>query len=526
MKLSLENDSAIVVSHGLDRQVFPISGTNSYENTKLTKIIEDDEGMPYDPFANVNDYIQTLGRKKQQELFDVYCDVGDSFIDILPLDELKTKLQDAFTKIFDVVTVDGIEEWMNKNKLVHIPTSIEENEFSHYKSERTYTPDKYRGLIALSVALKLAVPIWGAYVKYITKGTGVGRKEIHCVQLLSKSTIVDSRQYNEFNNFIVSTYEVGKSKIDTILTGVGTEEQATLLPAACLFRKIAVAPNLKSKSAVTEAYNYVVNDGPSHERKHPHIRAKKPERGGVGEIEEQALLEAFKTKESISAGDIAFISYCCEFLEINLRSIVKNIPDHYIVEAEKLRDLLISKGFRTSIMNLRLIQWFVPGAPPHLIPRLGSSDIYDLMRHIGVKDPEQYRLHPIESLLAVLFTALVYMGYPQIALMVTAEISDEEIDTSIGNSRKQIPADLDAALDDLYPVRVSGGKDSINMAKEAISRYFNAYSGRSYRSIYTPFFKPFVESLEDREGNHYLRPETPILLAKITLDIYGDKHHA
>ena len=110
--------------------------------------------------------------------------------------------------------------------------------------------------------------------------------------------------------------------------------------------------------------------------------------------------------------------------------------------------------------------------------------------------------------------------------MVTAEISDEEVDTSIGNSRKQIPADLDAALDDLYPVRVSGGKDSINMAKEAISRYFNAYSGRSYRSIYTPFFKPFVESLEDREGNHYLRPETPILLAKITLDIYGDKHHA
>lgn len=525
MRLALENGSAVIISHGLDKQTFPISGTNSYENTKLTKIIEDDEGRPYDPFSDINNFIQTLGRKKQQELFDIYTKVGESFIDILPLEELKTELQDAFTKIFEIVNINEIEEWMTKNDLVHIPVSIEQNEFAHYKSERTYTPDKYKGLIALSVALKLAVPIWGAYVKYITKGTGIGRKEIHCVQLLRNSTIIDSEQYNDFHRFIVSTYEVGKSKVDTILTGVGTEEQATLLPAACLFRKIAVAPNLKSKSAVTEAYNYVVNDGPSHERKHPHIRSKKIERGGgVGEIEEPAILEILKTKESISPGDVSFIAYCCEFLGVNLKSIVKDIPESYVKEAEKLRQLLIDEKFDASIMNLRLIQWFVPGAPAQIITRLKSNDIYKLMEHIGVRDPDQYRDYPIESLLAVLFTALVYMGYPQIALMVTAKPVDEDVDTSIGNSRKQIPADIDAALDDLFPVRVSGGKDSINMVKEAISKYFNAYSGRSYRSIYTPFFRPYVESLEDREGNHYLRPETPILLAKITLDIYGDKN--
>jgi hypothetical protein len=526
MRLALENESAIIISHGLEREVFPISGTNSYEKTKLTKIIEDDEGNPYDPFKNINDFILTLGRRKQQELFDVYVQVSESFIDILPLEELKTQLQNAFTSIFDIVSVDEVEEWMTKYDLVHIPTQIEQNEFSHYKSERTYTPEKYKGLIALSVALKLAVPIWGAYVKYITKGFGVGRKEIHCIQLLSNSTIVNSNQYIDFNSFIVSTHEVGKFKIDTILTGVGTEEQATLIPAACLFRKIAIAPNLKSKSAVTEAYNYVVNDGPSHERKHPHIRAKKIERGGVGEIEEQALLETFKTKESISAGDIAFIAYCCEFIGLNLKSIVGEVPPEWVKEAENLRDYLIKEKFDSNIMNLRLLQWFVPGAPPQIITRLKSNDIYTLMAHVGVVNPDQYREYPIESLLATLFTALVYMGYPQIALMVTAVISDEEIDTSIGNSRKQIPAELDAALDDLYPIRVSGGKDSINMVKEAISRYFNAYSGRSYRSLYTPFFKQYVEQLEDREGNHYLRPETPILLAKITLDIYGERKNA
>lgn len=61
------------------------------------------------------------------------------------------------------------------------------------------------------------------------------------------------------------------------------------------------------------------------------------------------------------------------------------------------------------------------------------------------------------------------------------------------------------------------------MAKDAISQYFNSYSGRTYRSIYTTWFNPMVEDYVDRDGNHYLKPETPITLAKIVIDIYGEK---
>lgn len=553
MELNLINQSAIKISHMGETVIYPITGTNSFEKTSLVKIIEDDQGRPYDAFGDINRFLRTLSRTDQKKIFDVFMNVNENFIEVLAFDELKNFLTEAFTSIYNVVSVNEIETFLTKNNAIAIPPDIEENESNHYKESRTYTPEKYHGLIALSVALKLAVPIWGAYVKYITKGTGVGRKEIHCAQLLKESTLVNSRQYDEFVSFVVSTYSVGDTKTDSVLTGFGTEEQATLLPAACLVRKVAVAPNLKSKNAVAEAYNYVVNDGPGHGRKHPYIKAKKIEKGTM--VEERALLETYQVKESISAGDLELIAYYCEEIPTVLRSICPDIPDNLIQEALKLRDCLIKRKFKPTLMNIRLVQFFVKQVPPQIVPQLDSRDLILLMEHSlkehrrdveeRIKDlmedeivdhekierlkasikhqpnPEDYETHAKHSLLAILFTALIHKGYPSIALMCTAVETDVEgIDTSIGNSRKQIPADIDSALDELFPLRISGGKDSVNMVKDAISKYFNQFSGRSYYSVYTPFFKRAVEHLEDREGNHYLRPETPITLAKITIDIY------
>ena len=553
MELSLVNSSAIKISHAGDSVIYPIGGANSFERSALVKIVEDDQKNPYDPFGDINKYMRTLPRAEQKKIFDVYVNVNENFIDVLGLDELKDFLTDAFTKIYDVVVIDEVEAYMNKHNMIYIPVDVEENEADHYKEERTYTPDKYRGLIALATVTRLAVPIWGAYIRFITKGTGVGRKEIHCAQLLRNSTLVQSKQYDEFVNFVVYTYAVGETKTDSVLTGFGTEEQATLLPAAVLIRKIAVAPNLKSKSAVKEAFTYVVYDGPGPWRKHPYIRAKSIEKGTL--VEERALLETYQVKESISAGDLELIAYYCEEIPLVLKTICPDISDELINEAIRLRDHLVKKEFKPTLANIRLVQFFIKEIPPQIVPQLDSKDLIELMRFSQMEhrrdvenrirnlqddvvvdhekiaklkesiqtmiNPDDYATHAKESLLAILFTVLIHKGYPSIALMCTAiETEVDGIDTTVGNSRKQIPAEIDAQLDELFPLRISGGKDSVNMVKDAISRYFNQFSGMSYYSVYTDYFKPFVEHLEDREGNHYLRPETPISLAKITIEIY------
>lgn len=554
MRLSLQGKSAIIITNRGDSLVFPISGNNSFENTALIKKVVNDEGGHYDPFADINGYIASLPSPVQSKLFEVYAQINEDFADFIQFEQLRDFLEKCFKEIYDIVTVDAVEEFMMTRRVIHIPDVIENNESGYFKEERTYTPEKYRGLIALSIALKLAIPIWGAFIRYITKGTGVGRKEIHCARLLKESSVVHSKQYNEFVDFVVHTFKAGEVKADSILAGFGTEEQATLLPAACLVRKIAVAPNLKSESAASVAFNYVVNDGPGHDRKHPYIRAKTIEKGLL--LEERALLETYQMTESISAGDLELIAYYCEQIPISIRHICPTIPDHYVEEAVKLRDYLIKRKYKPTLFNLRLVQFFIKEIPSQIVPNLDSEDLINLLKeslaqhkreirrrlHQAENDvvrdeayiaqlkekleietnPDDYRTYAKISLLSMLFTVLIYLGYPSIALMVTAqEVPIDGIDASIGTTRKQIPSDIDAMLDKLYPLRISGGKDSVNMVKDAISRYFNQIAGKSYRSTYTDFFKPFVEAYEDREGTHFPRPETPIALAKITNEMCG-----
>lgn len=554
MELRLVQSTHVAIVHKGEQVDFPIMGGNAFGNTTLVKIVADDEGKPYNCFGDINDFMRTLNREQQQTIFNVYLELADLFSSASNMNSLETHLVEGFKTIYDIVTVDAVQKFMTEpTDRIPVPLDVINNVADHYAEERTYTPLKYKGLISLSIVLKLAIPIWGAYIRYITRGTGVGRKEIHCTRLLSKSTVVKSKQYEEFVDFIVFTHEAGKGKPDSIIAGFGTEEQAMLLPAACLVRKIAVTPNLASVSVVSVAFSYIAKDGPGHDRRFPIMKPKKIEKGTM--VEERALLEIYQMNESISVGDIEAITYYCENLPIVMSKIKEDITQEEIDRAVELRDHLIKVKFKPTLMNIRLVQFFIKGIPPQIVPHLDSEDFIKLMDHLLKEDrietkrrlaralasgnaepkkirmlekrlaiktnPEDFRTYAVISLLAALFTILV-KDYPTIALLCTAYPTiTTGIDSSIGNSRKQIPSDIDAKLDELYPLRISGGKDSVNMVKDAISRYFNQFSGKLYRSYYTPYFTKYVEKYEDREGNHYLRADTPINLAKITIEIYG-----
>ena len=72
MELSLINGSAVMISHAGDNVIYPISGTNSFEKTVLVKIIEDDEGKPYNAFGDINRFLKTINSFDQKKIYDVH----------------------------------------------------------------------------------------------------------------------------------------------------------------------------------------------------------------------------------------------------------------------------------------------------------------------------------------------------------------------------------------------------------------------------------------------------------------------
>ena len=133
MQLILRPPTAIIIAHHGQQLEFTIAGTNSYQSTQLVNIVQDDQGKPYDPFKDLNDYILTLDKKLRDDLFHIFEGVADQFTEILSLEELKAYLTDAFKGIYDIVKIEDINKWMSENDRVKIPTTIEDNVSSHYQ---------------------------------------------------------------------------------------------------------------------------------------------------------------------------------------------------------------------------------------------------------------------------------------------------------------------------------------------------------------------------------------------------------
>lgn len=498
MYLAIDSKRTIAIYHREDIQLWSI---NSFDKTCLHQMVIDEHGqeVPYDPFREINAYISTLSQTAQDELWRVYEKMRKQIDDLVAFKEVSECLRDGLHTIYQMVQVDDVQRFLESRNLIEIPPSIENQDTRGYKEERTYNPQKYRGLISLAMCLRLALPVWGEYIALIGKGVGIDRKEIHSMHLLVGSRILQSSQYSDFNDFVLTTVEAGKVSKASIINGIGSEELISLNLAASFIRKVAVAPNLKTELLVNDIYNYIANNGPDPDRRHGYIVEKNPK--DDTNKEEASILETYRIKESISSGDLELINYYCESVERVMLDTDKTVSTQLINECVKMRSML--DNFEPSITNLRICQWVLAIIPPTAMTKI---------------DLEAKR-----SLLCATFGLLIHWGFPQIALMVTAQetFTEEGLTYAISSQRKQMTPELDEELDRVYPLKKGRNKDSINMAKNAINRYFTSIAGKMYKSVYPAYFDELVKTVVGNDGKHYPRPDTPLQLARMLIKIHG-----
>lgn len=495
MYLAIDTKRTIAIYHNDAVQLWAI---NSFDKTCLHKVIIDENGeaVPYDPFKEINAYISSLTQAKQDELWNIYVVMRHYIDDIAATSKVSTVLGQGLLKIYDIVKIDEVQKFLEKRDLIAIPPSIENQDTRGYRKERTYNPQKYRGLITLAICLRLALPVWGEYIALIGKGVGIDRKEIHSMHLLKGSKLLSSPQYKDFSDFVLTTVEAGKVSKASIIHGIGSEELISLNLAASFIRKVAVAPNLITELLVNDIYNYIANNGPDPDRRHGYIVEKNPKDDTTKE--EASILETYRIKESISSGDLELINYYCEMIDKVMLGVDTTVPQELIARCFKMRDTL--KDFTPTEMNVRLCQWCLNNIPPRSMVMVDE--------------------YAMRSLLCATFGLLIHWGYPQLALLVTAKetLTEDGHGYAISSQRKQMTPELDAALDVMYPLKKGRNKDSINMAKNAINRYFTAHAGKMYVSTYTPYFEDIVKGHIGQEGRHYLKPDTPLQLARMLLD--------
>lgn len=478
----------------------------------------------FDIFEQINGYWAHLPIHTQNEIYAVYAQIHQTFETIgegsdsnQELYELVTKLYDLVAKLYEYHNLDDIKHWLTYHATnVRIPTNLRESYQESHENpgsrERTYLRDDYVWLVALSVALRAMIPVWGEFIARARKETGTTYKEYYAYRLLAKSSIAHSEPMERLRVYVEHSVPPDKSKSAAILEGLSSDDFPIWVLGLVLVRRLSIGdvrgldPN---SSLVTFIYKYIGQKVKGHDSSFIGLVKDKIVEG-VGQEGENNLskLEGYKIKETIPAGDIAIISHYMQNSEQLARSVCPDI------------DLGLVRASLLSVQALMDKQIWKP-----------QMTLMQLVLARVVSSQGLLHLHKPLTLQAMAITQalLWHRGHRELAALVSAVEQDSTDAQQLpgSDSRARISKEQMEVLDALYPFsrRTTGkqkGLKRTNPAAESIESVSAEFSKHAWRLSLPPDWT--AELTGNRNTKRYTVPhDIKIKLAALAISIQQRK---
>lgn len=498
MQLSIIDQATMKIEHEGHQSI--IVSIREFAKTKFISYDANKEII--DPFKEINMYINTcLKRQEKQAIYDAYAIIFEEFgLKSLDVDKLFQCIQKQMRVIYDIVKVDDIQEYMEKEQLFNIPPDIKDSFTGEYAESRTYDRAKYKGLIALSVAGRLVVPAWGEF-SIIRKSTiGANRLPIPLMKMLIGTSILDSSQFKAFELYSNSTVEAGSHSPELVAGGLGTEFNMTINLAANFVKKVATGLNLTTNSYATNIYNFTANRGPYNDASGGDMVYAKSD---IGHEEEKSKMEKYSLREQMSQGDVSMIEYYLDSCSRVMKAIVPDIPDILIKRAYELSLYLDKINYIPNETNVRISQWVLAYVIP---PKVFS--------YVGF-------LYQRRALAAVTFV-LIHLGFPSLAALALSveSVSSDGVVLSYKVTRREMPKEIIDQLNEYYPLKPKS-KEADNMAILAINKFYADINNMVFKVTADEEVMKFflATGVLNRHLCHSLKPDTPIELARMVIAI-------
>lgn len=416
-----------------------------------------------DVTEHINMYWAQLDLSSQQQIFEIYSQIEAQFEIYYEAQPLIEALRPLIKKLYDFHRLVDIESWMKYKTSefyispVKFTANFEVDDTNNKTREKTYTQSDYFHLIALALALRPMIPIWGKFIQRTQKDTGTQFKEFFAYLLLSSTEIPTSIAVNK-----LLVYLEGQIKNDDktkarewiqSVDGLGTEDFHTWLLSGLLISRICIGDIRGSETQIdlaVSSYKFItlkVQAMTSGTGAFDPIREKKFQTSNDDGREEQATspLEAFKIKEDLPYGAIApYKHYLSRWMDVAIHAYP--LIDHQLL-ALLVEERLKLRGEKIWDCQVTLAQW--------VLARVMSP------RALGYFKPDDFNPHfqngevarDVRLAIAIAQTILWQKGHLKLAALMTA--SANEIDGVMQNSGlgtpTRIPQDLQIKLSELYP---------------------------------------------------------------------------
>jgi len=365
-------------------------------------------------FNNINGYLESLSDTKQKKIFNIYHDIQTIMDEVSEGFHLHVKVQAKVKELFDQVSFEGLRKWIRFHGRVGAPGDLKvnyEGVDNELTRRLTYLRDDYHDLAVFSALMKLAVPIFGEYIRRMGKEVGTKFKEHYAFSLVSKSNIIELPAFLRLRDYVEAKAQNEERKKpgdyrknSAVFGGLGTEELPDWLLSRAIVRRVAIHEEAVGDNIVANIFHAVDSQINSLDKTFNGRVNEKRLYGSATEEDNISVAENYKVKQEISDGDLSVLSIYTE----EMYDMAGRVDPTFDREKIRLCSVALAERPMLKIVqhHLTLTQWTLAKAiSPRGIPSLNKPALLKAM--------------------SVTQGLLWHWGFIELATLMSAEPSEE-----------------------------------------------------------------------------------------------------
>lgn len=435
---------------------------SAYERTRL----QDVENV----FKEANQYLESLTKKTRNDIFIAYKDIHETLQSIADPSVLSKRLTEKVAGLYGLLPFDSIIHWYSYHGKVILPDNLKTEYERDDPPDRTYLKRDYERLVILTIAIRFMIPIWGEYILRIKAQSGSIYKESAAMRLLGRChDLLNSEPMLKLKVYVEKSIPGGEQKaLAAIFRGLGTAELPEYYLSLVVVRRLSVGDVNASNergNVISNIYGFLSGSIKDIDRKFGGGITEKHREDESIEDEASSLVETYKVKQEVPAGDIAVVNVYLNDASNLARAIDPNVTKKMVQECVRF-GIQNLDTFQPELFQEVLSKWLVDSA-------ISEGSVVHLNRLEAVK------------VMCACQAVLWHWGFYSLAALMTARVVMLPDNTMMATeTRLRIPNNLTDRLCELYPY-FHPAHDVVNERKLNVGcKSVRALSKEIYGKIY------------------------------------------
>lgn len=410
--------------------------------------------------ADINNYWKQLPKGTQDNIFHLYQQAHDVVNGVNPDNAVRQHLMEICRDLYSLMPFNELKAWVLQHAKIKYPKELRTTYGPGApETPLTYLRDEYIDLVALVVALRPMIPIWGEYINRIKESVGSQFKEHYGVSIIAASALVHQAPYVRLAEYVQAFVSNTPTSLEQVLNSLSSETLPDWTLAIVITRRLALCELATENdlgdatNVVSNLYNYINSRIENLPKSFGGAVREKILRGRDDRAEDNTSVpETYKMKENVSESHPLVVA---EFLKnvVNVaRRIDESVPPAMVGEC--VQQAFLNQDFDIRDAQITIIQYMLNSViPARSIPLL---DYDSLVRAAGITQ-------------ALLWHWEIY----DLALLVTANYSSIPTTLTVGTIKTKLdPARLNTLLAK-YPYnaqqRNRRRQTTLNLAKDNVA---------------------------------------------------------